>query len=53
MLVQVLSGEVEVSEPGDVVQVFHAGQVFFIPQGTVHAMKAENGFRAYRVSVSR
>ncbi|QYK42565.1 MAG: DUF861 domain-containing protein [Paracoccaceae bacterium] len=53
MLVQLLSGEVEVNEPGGVSQVFRAGQVFFIPQGTVHGMKASTGFRAYRVSVGQ
>lgn len=53
LLVQVLSGEVEVSEPGGAVQVFRPGQVFFVPQGTVHAMKGAEGFRAYRVSVCR
>jgi uncharacterized cupin superfamily protein len=51
VLVQVLTGQVEVSEPSGAVQVFRAGQAFFIPQGTAHAMTASGGFSAYRVSV--
>lgn len=50
-LVQVLAGSVEVSEPSGAVQMFHPGQVFFIPQGAAHGMAASDGFAAYRVTV--
>jgi uncharacterized cupin superfamily protein len=50
-LLQVLSGSVEVSEASGAVQVFHPGQVFFIPQGTAHALAGSEGFSAYRVTI--
>ncbi len=50
-LVQVLTGTVEVSEPSGAVQMFRPGQVFFIPQGTLHAVAASKGFTAYHISV--
>jgi uncharacterized cupin superfamily protein len=50
-LVQVLTGTVEVAEPGGAAQSFGAGQVFFIPQGTTCAWDAGAGFSAYRVSL--
>lgn len=50
-LFQVLTGLVEVSEPIDAVQVFHAGQAFFIPQGSAHALTTSEDFSAYRVKV--
>jgi uncharacterized cupin superfamily protein len=51
-LVQVLSGSVEVREPSGAVQVFHPGQVFFIPRGTVRALAGADGFSAYQVRVT-
>ena len=50
-LVQVLAGSVEVGEPSGAVQMFHPGQVFFIPHGTDYCMTASDGFAAYRVTV--
>ncbi len=50
-LFQVLAGSVEVAEPSGAVQMFHPGQVFFIPHGTAHGMAASDGFAAYRVTV--
>jgi uncharacterized cupin superfamily protein len=52
-LFQVLAGSVEVSEPSGALQRFGPGQVFFVPQGTAHAMAASGGFAAYRVSVGQ
>jgi uncharacterized cupin superfamily protein len=50
-LVQVLSGQVEISEASGAVQVFGAGQVFFIPRGTRHGFAASEEFAAWCVSV--
>jgi uncharacterized cupin superfamily protein len=51
-LVQVLQGEVEITEPPGASQRFSAGEVFFVPQGTVCGWSSPNGFSAYRVSLS-
>jgi quercetin dioxygenase-like cupin family protein len=52
-LVQVLTGSVEVSEPAGAMQIFHPEQVFFIPQGTDHAMPGSDGFSAYLVRIGQ
>jgi uncharacterized cupin superfamily protein len=50
-LVQVLTGSVEVGDASGAHQVFHPGQVFFVPRGTALALTGSEGFSAYRVTV--
>ncbi len=51
-LVQVLTGEARITERQSATQTFGAGEVFFIPQGTVCAWTVTEGFSAWRVSVA-
>ena len=50
-LLQVLHGEVRIAESSGASQVFGAGEVAFIPQGTLCAWTAPLGFSAWRVSL--
>jgi uncharacterized cupin superfamily protein len=52
-LLQILDGEVEITEPSGATQTFAAGEVAFIPQGTVCALSARPGFTAWKVRVEQ
>ncbi|MCX7289311.1 MAG: cupin domain-containing protein [Rhodobacterales bacterium] len=48
-LVQVLQGEVQITEHLGATQTFGAGEVAFIPRGTICAWAARLGFSAWRI----
>lgn len=50
-LLQILHGEVQITERSGATQTFCAGEVAFIPQGTVCALSARLGFSGWRVRV--